>query len=573
MNLTDGMISTMANPQGGAQCSAARLAEQIVSNLPQGIFCVDVTSQFIYLNPAACHMLDIQDPQEVIGKPCHEFLYHYPSTSPCPDETDDVCPLRQTLQTEQPQHTNKACFRLHNNRTVEAELDTAPLYNEYNSLNGAIVYIYNLKNRTAKEQSTPPADEQGRISQILGTAREVSSSIGTRHQLQQELQNKTFLLNAVSHDLRAPLSSMLSLIDLVNDTNLDHHQHKRLELCQSAGKRALALLDTLLVLAKSNGGDIELNREPIDLLEFFDEQSQLLEVSASEKGLGLELEIKDTLPKVAYIDHLRLSQVLFNLALNAIKFTSRGYVKIAISRPNSDQLQVAIADTGPGIAPEHHKTIFQVFHRGALNSQDCQNNHGKDPGSGLGLNISQEFIKHMGGSIWLASQLGQGTTFFFTLPLLIGPDNEAAQAIATSLENAQFPGQDLRILIAEDDATTAMLARELVEKAGAQGLNAYDGEQALEIWRNTEIDMVLMDAELPKLRGPEVVNAIRRQESAEQRPRTPIFMLSGHNPEQHSDYLRQSIGVDDVLTKPLRSAELNELLAKVNSGIGRYGQQ
>lgn len=436
---------------------------------------------------------------------------------------------------------------------------------------------------------SPIYDGNGEVDKSVGVARDVTSLIELRERLHHALQAKSFFLNAVSHDLRAPLNTILGLVEQIDGIELTPQQRHYLQLCRSAGKRAQGLIDTLLVMGRSEAGYVEIQTEELELRPFINEQMEMLGIQASEKGLRLDYHVGVEVPEVVRFDPLRLGQVLFNLVINAIKFTEKGYVQVRISQSAAQYVMFEVEDTGPGISPENQQRLFQAFEQLSLNGVDQP---GRKQGFGLGLAISRELVRQMGGELYLRSELGKGTTFFFVLqlpcPEPMGGDGswfdqglvENSEVYAANdshrgeqgdgeplgdcTENADaLPGKGLQVLVVEDEAINSILMRRIVEQHGALTTAAFDGAQALRLWQSPGADLVLMDIELPMLNGPQVVAAIRREEQDKQLPRTPIVMMSSHS----SGYSRsrcQDLDIDACLSKPVYNSRMREILAWVS---------
>ncbi|MBK1652719.1 ATP-binding protein, partial [Halorhodospira halochloris] len=260
-------------------------------------------------------------------------------------------------------------------------------------------------------------------------------------------------------------------------------------------------------------------------------------------------------------DTTRLSQVLFNLVSNAIKFTDSGYVRVHFSRYDSKRLQVSVQDNGPGIPDEFQERIFEPFDRGTDAIKHLQ-------GSGLGLAISRQLVNLMGGEIWLHSTPGQGSTFFFTAEL---PEDESEPAVdpaQTAPESANGAPADrenvagTRVLVAEDEPTNILLIQALLERCGAEATVAENGQEALDIWQQAEqeFDLILLDMQMPILDGAQTVKSLREAEVAQNRVYTPVAMLSAHASTEVREQCLQS-GADTYMTKPVRLDSLTDLLS------------
>ncbi|WP_200196927.1 PAS domain S-box protein [Halorhodospira abdelmalekii] len=400
----------------------------------------------------------------------------------------------------------------------------------------------------------------GEILRSVGVARDITDRQEALIQLEAANRAKTDFLNAVSHDLRTPLNAIIGFTDLLAESSLDAAQRRQVELCQAAGCTLLGLIDTLLDLSRLEGGRFVLQNEPFALRAFLSEQMAIVAGQAEEKGLQLEWSVDADVPEPLFGDTIRFSQVLFNLVVNAIKFTERGHVVVRITRYCDRLLQVEVEDSGPGIPIELQQKIFEPFERGTADARRLQ-------GSGLGLAISRELVQMMGGTLRLSSIPGKGSTFRFTAQLI--PDsgeavahrgsNDDCNCTAMSEESVSIDG--VRVLVAEDDPTNTLLIQALLERCGAQPTIVEHGQAALEAWQEAEdeFDLILLDVKMPVLDGAQTAQAIRAAEAEQGRPHTPIAMLSAHATAEVRKQCLQS-GADTYLTKPIRLDALVELL-------------
>ncbi|MCG5530334.1 PAS domain S-box protein [Halorhodospira halochloris] len=432
----------------------------------------------------------------------------------------------------------------------------------------------------------PIYNEQGEVARSVGTARDVSPFMALQQQLQQALKSKTFYLHAISHDMRTPLSAMLGVMESLLAAPLTPWQVHQLQLCRSAAMQSLGLLDTLLLMARSEAGYVELNYESLSLHYFLDEQMQLFGVQAKEKDLELSHHIDAGVPERVEVDRLRLGQVLANLVINAIKFTDQGSVQVEVTQSEPQVLRFAVRDTGAGIAPQRQQAILDAFEQ--EKPGDLAASAG-NRGFGLGLSISCELLKQMGGSLWLNSLPGEGSTFYFKVPFTYssgytayhGEDADSvanvsrqkanepvfsdcgSAQIAANEYSVVYPGAGLKVLIVEDEPVSAMLFRTLLEQLGAEVTGAFNGEQALSVWQDAEFDIVFTDLALPRLSGKDLVSAVREHEQANCLTRTPLIILSGYAPGDRPN-AEESLDVDDYLHKPLEIKELVEVLRRFN---------
>ncbi|BAU57948.1 two-component sensor histidine kinase [Halorhodospira halochloris] len=394
-----------------------------------------------------------------------------------------------------------------------------------------------------------------------GIARDVTEREQVLTQLREANRTKSVFLNAVSHDLRTPLNAIIGFTDLLADSELDAHQREQVKLCQAAGRTLLGLIDTLLDLSRLQAGRMTLQKEAFLLRKFLAERMPMLSQQAEDKGLNLQCSVDNGLPDRLQGDTTRLSQVLFNLVSNAIKFTDSGYVRVHFSRYDTNRLQVSVQDNGPGIPDELQERIFEPFDRGTDAIKHLQ-------GSGLGLAISRQLVNLMGGEIWLHSTPGQGSTFYFTAELLEDESEPAADPALSAPDSArQTPTNKehiagMQVLVAEDEPTNILLIQALLERCGAEATVAENGQEALDIWQQAEqeFDLILLDMQMPILDGAQTVKSLREAEVEQSRVYTPVAMLSAHASAEVREQCLQS-GADTYITKPVRLDSLTDLLS------------
>ncbi|ABM61155.1 PAS domain S-box protein [Halorhodospira halophila] len=394
-------------------------------------------------------------------------------------------------------------------------------------------------------------DEDGLISHFQAVGIDITEQVAAeRARAQADRDRRTFLA-AVSHDLRTPLNAIYGFTDLLQATELTPQQREYLGLCRSASEKLLALIDTLLDLSRMESGRLTLHDEPFELAEVVERQVAVLRAVAEEAGLRLTVREAPGTPQWVRGDATRFGQVVHNLISNAIQFTEHGEVVLEVAPEGSGWLYVAVHDTGVGIAPEDREHIFKAFAQGNPSFR-------RQPGNGLGLRICQELVRLMGGRLEMTSELGKGSTFYFTARL---PRVEPPQA---AFEATPEPHRTthLRVLVAEDDPTNALLIQAQLELAGVTPTLVEDGRQAVDAWQEQDWDLVLMDVQMPEVDGPDAVRTIRAREAERGRARTLIIALSAHAVDQVREECLEA-GCDEYLTKPVDRQRLAALLAGI----------
>ncbi len=377
---------------------------------------------------------------------------------------------------------------------------------------------------------------------------------------------KSAFLATVSHEIRTPLNGILGMLELLADYPLDNEQKRLLSSADTSAGLLLALINDILDFSKIEAGELGLEETTVSLREATESVVLSLAATAHRKGLKLQSSLDSSLPRLIKVDGVRLQQILLNLMGNAIKFTEsnggKGNISLEVGRgPDTSTgatLQLRVRDNGIGIPTEAIETLFKPF------TQAESSTTRRFGGTGLGLSISARLVTLMGGEIAVNSQLGEGSVFTVTLPLI-----EATGGVAAELSRltnttskstmARWDNDELRghILVAEDNPINQEVIKLQLKAIGFSCDLANDGTAALELWHQNKYDLVLTDCHMPNMDGFALARAIRKAEA--DASRVPIVALTANVLSEEAKKCRRA-GMDECLTKPIERRRLDKAL-------------
>ncbi|MEO0456907.1 MAG: response regulator [Cyanobacteria bacterium P01_A01_bin.114] len=391
-----------------------------------------------------------------------------------------------------------------------------------------------------------------------------------------ELANraKSEFLSKMSHELRTPLNVILGYTqEISHQAGLPPEYQEYLDIINRSGEHLSALINNVLEMAKIESGQVTLYETNFDLHRLLQSLQEMLQLKAHSKGLKLTFEQAETLPQCVRADEGKLRQVLINLLGNAIKFTEKGGVILRVGQatthyPLPTILHFEVEDTGPGILPDDMDSLFDTFAQGKRGWQSQE-------GSGLGLPISQQFVRLMGGEIAVSSSVGQGTTFRFDIQVEAS-QTAARQTPQTTQKIIGLASEQptYRILIVEDNSVSQLLLVKIFTSIGFAVQTATNGQQAVDLWESWHPHLIWMDMQMPVMDGYEATRRIRGKQ-VEGRgnwpPNSPIIIALTASAFAEDKATMLAIGCDDFVSKPFRR---EVLLDKVAQHLGvRYCYQ
>lgn len=383
----------------------------------------------------------------------------------------------------------------------------------------------------------------------------------TLTQLKQANEAKSRFLAVMSHEIRTPLNGITGMVQLLQDMEMSALQREFLENIDISAESLLNVINDILDFSKIEAGRMELEELPFQPCVLLNDTLRVMRLRAQAKGLQLTLVCSDSLPAALTGDPHRLGQVVTNLVNNAIKFTVGGEIAVQSSARAVDDttvlFQIEVRDSGIGMDAATQQAVFDPF------IQADSSTTRKYGGTGLGLVICKQLVELMNGSISVASSPGHGSTFSFSVPLKRAELQKAAPETAPVITL----DQPLKILVAEDQPVNQRFVAEILRKQGHTPLLANNGQEAVALWQDESIDLVLMDIQMPIMDGLKALAVIRAAEDSIRR-HTPIIALTAHAIVGDRERLLNA-GFDGYLAKPLQVAKLFEEMARVLEQIGR----
>jgi signal transduction histidine kinase/ActR/RegA family two-component response regulator len=415
-----------------------------------------------------------------------------------------------------------------------------------------------LRVRFVKSPTPELREEIEAIVSMIGLVVLQESAQRQAHKLAQA---KSEFLAKMSHEIRTPLNGVIAAADLMAATQLNDEQHELLDTLRLSAKTLLGIINDILDFSKIEAGRMVLETLPFTPTVLVEEVVSIMAPAAHSKGLTVRTELSSSLPHSVAGDPLRLRQILLNFVGNAIKFTACGEVVIRAMRlkkgeGQSTWLRFEVQDTGVGIPPEKQAGIFDAFTQA---DSSVTRQYG---GTGLGLAICKRLVELMGGQIGVYSQPGQGSCFWFEVPLPViqenAPEETTAQPSGSALNSHELDG--VRVLLVEDNPVNQKVAIRMLQKLGCVVELAENGQQALEKLERASYDIVLMDMQMPVMDGLTATRLLRQREQQTGHHQVVIALTA--NAMQTDRELCLEAGMDDYLSKPLTLDALQVMLLR-----------
>ena len=399
---------------------------------------------------------------------------------------------------------------------------------------------------------------QTNFNQMTKTLLEKEKSlIEAKEYAEKATRTKGEFLANMSHEIRTPMTGILGFVEQLSKGETQVDRIKKFNVIQNSGKQLLNIINDILDFSKIESGKMDIDAHPYHVKELVENATDIFSQLASKKNIGFSYVFDSNLPKYILGDETRINQVVFNLLSNAVKFTpDSGKVTLSVKyRYETKAMYIAIKDTGVGISQEKLEKIFEAF------SQEDTSTTRKYGGTGLGLAISSKLIWMMGGKLQVRSVLGEGSEFYFEIPVVECKDEECYKEKISQNEEMSdivFKGH---LLVVEDNKTNQMLMGMILDDLGITFDIANDGVEAIEHFRSDTYDMIMMDENMPNMNGVEATKQIRDMEEKSSLKQTPIVAVTANAMLSDRDRFLDA-GMNDYISKPYSEADIVSVLKK-----------
>lgn len=497
--------------------------EVLLESMPYCIFFIDRQYRYTRVNQMMANLLRVEHPQDAIG------------------------------------HTNKNFFTKRVARKMTEEdrnvLETGiPLLNK-------VLYFEDegVDGFWVEKNKIPIKDERGVVTMIIGVFKDVSESMRIENELKEARDQaeeadrlKTSFLANMSHEIRTPMNGIVGFANLLRNPDLkDEQKDLYLKHIDHSSKQLLNIIDDIIDISKIESRQLKISNKAVRINEVLDEVYSLFfhrirGDSPGQKKVAFNLSKAEKAKDFTIVcDDFRLSQILNNLIGNALKFTREGSISFGYHLKDARRIEFFVRDTGIGISNNKLKLIFDRF------GQVEQEPSLQVKGTGLGLPISKSLVELMGGEMWVESEPKKGTTFYFTLPLVVEKPREESRAL---ISNKTYNWSEKLILVAEDEELNWHFVREMLRQSGADVQRALNGKEVVSLARKLSPDAILMDIKMPEISGIEAARKIRKFNS-----QVPIIAQSAFVMAEEKEESKRA-GCNHFVNKPLDRTILMELI-------------
>lgn len=509
--------------------------QAIFRNTNQIVFALDSNWNYIFFNPAYMNMMWECYKVRVVPHSNWKSVRRFE-----PDLHKNQAFLERAMDGET--ITIKDLFGDPNHYRTFYEVNYNPIINENGEVLGVTVFSQDISERVKIEQELQRAKEDAEMA----------------------VKAKSEFLSNMSHEIRTPMNAIIGLTDLLLKRKLDSNTLENLRGIQFSATNLLTIINDILDFSKIEAGKLTFENQVFDLYAVLEELNRTIALSATHKKLDYVVKISDKIPRMLGGDQVRLTQILLNLLSNAVKFTQKGEIKLEIEQLDETEelmvLDFSISDTGVGIKKDKLNVIFNSF------SQVNEDNKYKIQGTGLGLSITKKLVELQGGKIFVESEFGKGSKFYFYLSFKKVQQSEPI--LNDQQKELKVDFSDLEVLLVEDNKINQMLARQILEGWNIKVDLANDGFEAIAKLQRRQYNLILLDLQMPEIDGFEVAKFVRRSLKSPFNSIPIIALTADAFPETKKKTIES--GMNDFITKPFQQTDLIKILSKYTSNKNEY---
>lgn len=496
---------------------AVKLLQSIQDAIPDIIGVQDADHNIVQYNEAGYKFLN-KSYEEVVGKKCYNLIGRSKKCIPCS--------TTKAIETRQPSQHEKYFPEL----DTWLDIRAYPIFNEKNEIIYLVEHLRDITKVKKLELKLKDTIENLEVAKLKA---EESDNL------------KTAFLHNISHEIRTPLNGIIGFSELLKGEELDRELiRKYSDIISMNGWQLANIISDLIAISTIESGQEKVNIKNIYLQHLLENIYSSFEIKAKNKNISFHYNLNIQDIKYISTDETKLNQILSNLLSNAMKFTHRGSIELGVKTENN-HLVFHIKDTGIGIKKEDHEKIFKRFRQA---NSETDSLYG---GSGLGLSISKAYVELLGGEIWLESKPGEGSTFYFSIPLMVRNGKDKSEKKNKNIDVKT-------ILIAEDDEANYLYFAEVVKNLNIKLLHAKNGQEAISFCKKDDnIDLIFMDIKMPLMNGHEAAKNIKSI-----KPDVPIIAISAYFESKEKE-ISLNMGCTDYLTKPVKKEDIINRIQKI----------
>jgi hypothetical protein len=499
---------------------------------------------FLSANKQLCEMVGYTE-EELMQKTWAEITF------PKEKVDEDSANVLKLLNGEVNGYVMEKQYQHKDGRMIDITLSVQGVTKKDGSIDYILILVDDITQRKQAERELIKANKELTF-QNAEKEKRAAELIIAREQAEQSDRLKSAFLSNMSHEIRTPMNGILGFAELLKEPNLSgEEQQEYIKIIEKSGSRMLNIINNIVDVSKIEAGLVKIDIKDTNINEKIEFIYNLFKPQVEEKGM--QLLFRNTLPaKEATIktDNEKVYSILSNLVNNAIKYTNEGKIEYGYAK-KGDYLEFYVNDNGIGIPKERQEAIFERFIQADISDVQARQ------GAGLGLSIAKAYVEMLGGKIWVESEPDKGSTFYFTLPYHIEQNEKSSVRKVVPPESVKKLIENLKILIAEDDEASKILISKAVNDFSREIIEVETGIEAVEICRkHPDIDLILMDIQMPHLNGHEATRQIRIFNKDVAIIAHTAFELAGDREKSIE------AGCNDYITKPINRIELLSIMQK-----------